>query len=117
MVDPEVGAGAAPPAGAPLIVRKPPNASAQTRKATRTRTSRTARTVPAPLSRPSGETLIWLTGLLLLKNSRRHQAQTACQQAVPAALESVAKSAARRSEEHTSELQSLRHLVCRLLLE
>src|SRR5205814_9940412 len=26
-------------------------------------------------------------------------------------------SAARRSEEHTSELQSLRHLVCRLLLE
>src|SRR5262245_63972313 len=24
---------------------------------------------------------------------------------------------ARRSEEHTSELQSLRHLVCRLLLE
>src|ERR1035438_10637847 len=27
------------------------------------------------------------------------------------------KSAANRSEEHTSELQSLRHLVCRLLLE
>src|ERR1035438_5024761 len=27
------------------------------------------------------------------------------------------KSEARRSEEHTSELQSLRHLVCRLLLE
>src|ERR1039458_5734878 len=26
-------------------------------------------------------------------------------------------SACRRSEEHTSELQSLRHLVCRLLLE
>src|SRR5438045_7565266 len=26
-------------------------------------------------------------------------------------------SAGRRSEEHTSELQSLRHLVCRLLLE
>src|SRR5262245_62307889 len=26
-------------------------------------------------------------------------------------------SAAERSEEHTSELQSLRHLVCRLLLE
>src|SRR5205814_10641902 len=26
-------------------------------------------------------------------------------------------SPARRSEEHTSELQSLRHLVCRLLLE
>src|SRR5258705_6469489 len=32
---------------------------------------------------------------------------------------SVARSSmlSRRSEEHTSELQSLRHLVCRLLLE
>src|SRR5262245_63017716 len=29
----------------------------------------------------------------------------------------VATLTARRSEEHTSELQSLRHLVCRLLLE
>src|SRR5262245_64157278 len=29
----------------------------------------------------------------------------------------VARSAPDRSEEHTSELQSLRHLVCRLLLE
>src|SRR5438045_7018112 len=28
-----------------------------------------------------------------------------------------ARDGARRSEEHTSELQSLRHLVCRLLLE
>src|SRR5258705_7403475 len=28
-----------------------------------------------------------------------------------------ARGADRRSEEHTSELQSLRHLVCRLLLE
>src|SRR5262245_63859409 len=27
------------------------------------------------------------------------------------------RTCARRSEEHTSELQSLRHLVCRLLLE
>src|SRR5258705_8248327 len=30
---------------------------------------------------------------------------------------SCAMPACRRSEEHTSELQSLRHLVCRLLLE
>src|SRR5262245_64124506 len=30
---------------------------------------------------------------------------------------SPAGARARRSEEHTSELQSLRHLVCRLLLE
>src|SRR5205814_9524790 len=29
----------------------------------------------------------------------------------------AAEAAAARSEEHTSELQSLRHLVCRLLLE
>src|SRR5262245_64999667 len=31
--------------------------------------------------------------------------------------EQVAQRRHRRSEEHTSELQSLRHLVCRLLLE
>src|SRR5262245_63348099 len=34
-----------------------------------------------------------------------------------AALLSVCVVLPRRSEEHTSELQSLRHLVCRLLLE
>src|SRR5438045_6129696 len=34
----------------------------------------------------------------------------------PASLSS-AEARTRRSEEHTSELQSLRHLVCRLLLE
>src|SRR5205814_10532321 len=32
-------------------------------------------------------------------------------------LEAVARESNERSEEHTSELQSLRHLVCRLLLE
>src|SRR5262245_64193926 len=30
---------------------------------------------------------------------------------------SALRSGSRRSEEHTSELQSLRHIVCRLLLE
>src|SRR5436853_5928791 len=34
-----------------------------------------------------------------------------------AALHARGQAPARRSEEHTSELQSLRHLVCRLLLE
>src|SRR5437899_5255079 len=34
-----------------------------------------------------------------------------------ASLEAQADLVAARSEEHTSELQSLRHLVCRLLLE
>src|SRR5437899_7145770 len=40
--------------------------------------------------------------------------------AAPARLTRVAReelARVRRSEEHTSELQSLRHLVCRLLLE
>src|ERR1039458_233240 len=32
-------------------------------------------------------------------------------------MRAAASDSARRSEEHTSELQSLRHLVCRLLLE
>src|SRR5947199_4525029 len=36
---------------------------------------------------------------------------------VPGGWSSIAAQAATRSEEHTSELQSLRHLVCRLLLE
>src|SRR2546422_8382947 len=36
---------------------------------------------------------------------------------VPSGDESAAASSAERSEEHTSELQSRLHLVCRLLLE
>src|SRR5436853_3766107 len=35
----------------------------------------------------------------------------------PTQLSAMARRDTRRSEEHTSELQSLRHLVCRLLLE
>src|SRR5258705_2463972 len=35
----------------------------------------------------------------------------------PASIPPGRRSASHRSEEHTSELQSLRHLVCRLLLE
>src|SRR5438045_4462123 len=34
-----------------------------------------------------------------------------------AGLDRIGGQAGERSEEHTSELQSLRHLVCRLLLE
>src|SRR3712207_8202164 len=37
--------------------------------------------------------------------------------AAPFFLRSISASAARRSEEHTSELQSRQYLVCRLLLE
>src|SRR5262245_62875723 len=36
---------------------------------------------------------------------------------LPCLAEAVTRVEATRSEEHTSELQSLRHLVCRLLLE
>src|ERR1035441_10152861 len=36
---------------------------------------------------------------------------------MPEALENTRRKSEPRSEEHTSELQSLRHLVCRLLLE
>src|SRR5262245_63416929 len=35
----------------------------------------------------------------------------------PLAMRAASRDAKLRSEEHTSELQSLRHLVCRLLLE
>src|SRR5258705_7075557 len=39
------------------------------------------------------------------------------ERAFPAPARARYRGAAVRSEEHTSELQSLRHLVCRLLLE
>src|SRR5437870_13279573 len=39
------------------------------------------------------------------------------QEATPTAASAVCGTLARRSEEHTSELQSRGHLVCRLLLE
>src|SRR5262245_65112414 len=45
--------------------------------------------------------------------------KSACQDGGPYSSRVVVSACARagRSEEHTSELQSLRHLVCRLLLE
>src|SRR5262245_25706181 len=46
----------------------------------------------------------------LLTYKRVNKAETFCAQANGSRREN-------RSEEHTSELQSLRHLVCRLLLE
>src|SRR5258705_9398165 len=52
---------------------------------------------------------------VLFRPNRRSEAATGHGGLQPAA---AARAAARdRSEEHTSELQSLRHLVCRLLLE
>src|SRR5262245_64200903 len=55
-------------------------------------------------------TTIVPTPALLKTTSSRPAAPTA-------AATTDAQSSGRRSEEHTSELQSLRHLVCRLLLE
>src|SRR5438045_7614369 len=48
-----------------------------------------------------------------------HRAERSCGSArAPVGVEiERSDSASARSEEHTSELQSLRHLVCRLLLE
>src|SRR5205814_10149250 len=66
----------------------------------------------------------WLLRSLLRRNSdawRAHaclgsvQRSKAEPQVNPAPIPVISTSA--RSEEHTSELQSLRHLVCRLLLE
>src|SRR5262245_65649662 len=76
--------------------------------------------------RPDGPILFFFTGtatteiytlslhdaLPILTNSPRN---TAAMRLRPSTALGTARSA--RSEEHTSELQSLRHLVCRLLLE
>src|ERR1035438_10738107 len=48
---------------------------------------------------------------------RPYQRPTCRRRAIPASASSVNHRMEDRSEEHTSELQSLRHLVCRLLLE
>src|SRR5205814_10706584 len=47
----------------------------------------------------------------------RNRGLTDSQHRGSAAIRSGSNGSASRSEEHTSELQSLRHLVCRLLLE
>src|SRR5437899_10203934 len=68
------------------------------------------------IRRPPRSTLFPYTTLfrsLLAFSSRRVQQLTRIQLRSQMPL----TESARRSEEHTSELQSLRHLVCRLLLE
>src|SRR5258708_21476577 len=49
--------------------------------------------------------------------SPRSPFRSACASATPSSTASVSTGWRRRSEEHTSELQSPDHLVCRLLLE
>src|SRR5437899_5162152 len=48
---------------------------------------------------------------------RTGQSRASAEPAPPERLERLRVLVVDRSEEHTSELQSLRHLVCRLLLE
>src|SRR5205814_7444406 len=64
------------------------------------------------IRRPPRSTLFPYTTLF-----RSHHFSCACASAASRRHSERAEHARRRSEEHTSELQSLRHLVCRLLLE
>src|SRR5258705_3102435 len=55
--------------------------------------------------------------ILLLERHRRADAEQRKVDQRPSGGERECRCGHDRSEEHTSELQSLRHLVCRLLLE
>src|SRR2546422_5987494 len=69
------------------------------------------------IRRPPRSTLFPYTTLFRSSDSR-HVERAAPSRAVPANFDqSGACAGNRRSEEHTSELQSRLHLVCRLLLE
>src|SRR5262245_63746166 len=68
------------------------------------------------IRRPRRSTLFPYTTLFRSRpvpNSRRATRSSLC----PKPINRKSPSCVPRSEEHTSELQSLRHLVCRLLLE
>src|SRR5262245_62607691 len=72
------------------------------------------------IRRPPRSTLFPYTTLFRSASTRRRRPSTArsTRKAPRDPHQRVARRAFRvRSEEHTSELQSLRHLVCRLLLE
>src|SRR5436853_5448168 len=62
------------------------------------------------IRRPPRSTLFPYTTLFRSPRTAAATGSRACPAGAPA-------TSPRRSEEHTSELQSLRHLVCRLLLE
>src|SRR2546425_9250509 len=76
------------------------------------------------LFRSSGRSSVSLLGVVtrarsspdLRRSTRRGLAASACRRA-PAIRAEMGDIAGGRSEEHTSELQSLAYLVCRLLLE
>src|SRR5438045_8157015 len=66
------------------------------------------------IPRPPRSTLFPYTTLFRSRQERGQQVVLALRRAVGVELRPELDA---RSEEHTSELQSLRHLVCRLLLE
>src|SRR5437870_6187615 len=66
------------------------------------------------IPRPPRSTLFPYTTLFRSTGSRRRSMSTGCGEAWSTARRATSPS---RSEEHTSELQSRGHLVCRLLLE
>src|SRR5262245_64226335 len=67
------------------------------------------------IRRPPRSTLFPYT--TLFRSSIHPCARSVTARAPPARLPALRLKRVERSEEHTSELQSLRHLVCRLLLE
>src|SRR3989442_8523950 len=74
------------------------------------------------IRRPPRSTLFPYTTLFRSKRlaealDQCERAWTICKPDLAAAVSVAVLRAARRSEEHTSELQSRPHLVCRLLLE
>src|SRR5438045_7568884 len=77
--------------------------------------NRVATLVAEPLERGFGQTLGNALRRILLSSLQGAAVQSVHIDGVLHEFSSIA--GVRRSEEHTSELQSLRHLVCRLLLE
>src|SRR5437899_8548963 len=69
------------------------------------------------LRRPPRSTLFPYTTLFRSTGSRRSRAGSCMARSRSSASPPRTTARSCRSEEHTSELQSLRHLVCRLLLE
>src|SRR2546425_4727519 len=72
------------------------------------------------IRRPPRSTLFPYTTLFRSKLARKRWARTATDLSSPAtftAFFASSRAEEKRSEEHTSELQSLAYLVCRLLLE
>src|SRR2546422_4151286 len=71
---------------------------------------------PDQLSTHRINSLLLISGKYKIIYSKHETAPATCRRRVPTAVPGLVPHR-RRSEEHTSELQSRLHLVCRLLLE